>query len=91
MPGPYETFGLVALEAAASGARVVACDTAPSGRAAAEVCHTFARGDVHGLLAAIEAARRAPPDLEAAARIAAGHTWERAFEGEQRDLAGLLR
>ena len=25
MPGPFETFGLVALEAAASGARVVAC------------------------------------------------------------------
>jgi alpha-1,6-mannosyltransferase len=90
MPGPYETFGLVALEAAASGARVVACDSAPSALAAADVAHTFAAGDVHGLLAAIDAARAAPPDPDAAWRIAGRHTWQRAFEAEQRDLAGLL-
>ena len=29
MPGELETFGLVAFEAAASGAAVVACETAP--------------------------------------------------------------
>lgn len=91
MPGRYETFGLVALEAAASGARVVACDTAPSARAVAEVAHTFAPGDLHGLLAAIESARSAPRDADAARRIAGRHTWERAFESEARDVAGLLR
>lgn len=91
MPGPYETFGLVALEAAASGARVVACTTAPSAQAIAEVVHTFEPGDVHGLLAAIEAARAAPRDLDAASRIAGRHTWERAFESELRDVDGLLR
>jgi alpha-1,6-mannosyltransferase len=91
MPGRYETFGLVALEAAASGARVVACETAPSARAAAEVAHTFAPGDVHGLAAAIDAAREAPRHLEAAARIAERHTWQRAFEAEAHDLAELLQ
>jgi alpha-1,6-mannosyltransferase len=90
MPGPYETFGLVALEAAASGARVVACDSAPSARAAAAVAHTFPAGDVRALLAAAEAARAAACDPDAAWRIATGHTWERAFEAEQRDLAALL-
>jgi alpha-1,6-mannosyltransferase len=90
MPGPYETFGLVALEAAASGARVVACDNAPSARAAAEVAHTFTPGDARGLLDAIEDARAARADLDAAAAIAERHTWEHAFEGEQRELAGML-
>jgi alpha-1,6-mannosyltransferase len=91
MPGRYETFGLVALEAAASGARVVACETAPSARAAAAVTHTFAPGDMRGMIDAIDAARAAPRDLLAAGRIAARHTWERAFEAEQQDLEGLLR
>jgi glycosyltransferase involved in cell wall biosynthesis len=91
MPGPYETFGLVALEAAACGARVVACATAPSARAVAEVAHTFAPGDVRGLAAAIETARGAPRDPDAARRIADRHTWQRAFESEARDLAELLR
>jgi alpha-1,6-mannosyltransferase len=91
MPGAYETFGLVALEAAATGARVVTCDNAPSARAAAAVAHTFAPGDVRGLLAAIEAARTTPADPDAAAAIAARHTWERAFAAELDDLGGLLR
>ena len=34
MPGPHETFGLVALEAAACGTPAVACETAPSARVA---------------------------------------------------------
>jgi alpha-1,6-mannosyltransferase len=90
MPGAYETFGLVALEAAACGARVVACSTAPSARTVADVAHTFAPGDVRGLAAAIAAARAAAPDLGAARRIAEAHTWQRAFESEARELEELL-
>ena len=86
MPGAHETFGLVALEAAASGANVVACETAPSAALLSGVAETFAPGDTRGLLAAIERARRRRPDLRAAAELAAAHTWERAFEDELRDL-----
>ena len=48
MPGEHETFGLVGLEAAASGARVVCCTTAPSGRALGDLADTFAPGDRAG-------------------------------------------
>jgi glycosyltransferase involved in cell wall biosynthesis len=89
MPGAYETFGLVALEAAASGASVVACETAPSAALAGDLTQTFAPGDRTGLLAAIERARRRPPDLRAAAELAAAHTWERAFQEELKDLERL--
>jgi alpha-1,6-mannosyltransferase len=91
MPGRFETFGLVALEAAACGARVVVCETAPSALRVNEVAHTFTRGDTKGLLSAIEAARSTPRDTEAAWRIAERNTWSRAFEAEARDLEGLLR
>ena len=57
MPGPFETFGLVALEAAASGARVVACETAPSAAVIGDLGHTFRAGDAEDLLRAIEEAR----------------------------------
>ena len=73
MPGAHETFGLVAFEAAASGARVVACATAPSARRLGALAHTFDPGDFVGLLAAIERARRAEPDRAAAAELAARH------------------
>jgi glycosyltransferase involved in cell wall biosynthesis len=89
MPGAHETFGLVALEAAASGASVVACATAPSATLVGDLAETFAPGDVSGLLAAIERARRRRPDLRTAAALAAANTWERAFEDELRDLARL--
>lgn len=89
MPGRYETFGLVALEAAASGARVVACANAPSSVLAGALAERFAPGDTAGLLAAIERARSAPRDLPAAARLAARSTWERAFAAELSDLERL--
>ena len=44
MPGAHETFGLVALEAAASGARVVACAAAPRRRCSASSCETLRAG-----------------------------------------------
>jgi alpha-1,6-mannosyltransferase len=87
VPGAHETFGLVCLEAAASGGNVVACRTAPSARVVGALAENFAPGDVNGLLAAIERARRRPPDLRAAAALADAHTWDRAFEAELRDLA----
>jgi alpha-1,6-mannosyltransferase len=86
MPGPHETFGLVCLEAAASGASVVACETAPSAAVAGELAETFAAGDPASLLAAIERARRRTPDVRAAAALAEAHGWDRAFEAELRDL-----
>lgn len=86
MPGPFETFGLVGLEAAASGARVVASATAPSVRAVGPLAHTFAPGDVAGLLRAIEEARTADRDLAAAAALAARSTWAAAIAAEVEDL-----
>ena len=59
MPGEHETFGLVALEAAASGARVVACTAAPSAGLLGDLAHRFAPGDTDGLATAIAAARAA--------------------------------
>ena len=58
MPGAHETFGLVGFEAAASGAAVVTCSTAPSAARMRLIVQTYEPGDVDGLLTAIEA--RAP-------------------------------
>lgn len=87
MPGPLETFGLVAFEAAACAAPVVACRTAPS--AAISGAHTFSPGHAGELSRAIERARQATPDPAAAAAYAARHTWERALTAELRDLEAL--
>ena len=91
MPGPLETFGLVALEAAASGARVVACEDAPAALACGPLASVFAAGDVDELLAAIEAARAAPRDPVAAALLARRHGWTAAFEAELAELEALSR
>ncbi len=86
MPGAFETFGLVGLEAAASGARVVASATAPAVRTVGALAHTFAPGDAGGLLRAIEAARATPRDLAAAAALAERSTWHAAIAAELDDL-----
>ncbi|MBA2516407.1 MAG: glycosyltransferase [Solirubrobacterales bacterium] len=91
MPGANETFGLVAFEAAASGASTVACATAPSAALLGPLAHTFAPDDPGGLLAAIEVARASRPDHEAAAHFADRHTWQAAFRAELADLEGLAR
>jgi alpha-1,6-mannosyltransferase len=90
MPGVHETFGLVGFEAAASGASVVACSTAPSVAHARRLVRTFEPGDVDGLLRAIEAARRSEPDPVAARALAARSTWAAAFEAETAQLARLV-
>ena len=89
VPGAHETFGLVGLEAAACGAPVVACSTVPSARHMRLLVETFAPGDVHGLLRAIESARRREPDPVAAGALAARSTWAAAFEVETAQLARL--
>jgi alpha-1,6-mannosyltransferase len=91
MPGQHETFGLVALEAAACGTPVVAANCAPAARAADELCETFEPGDVNGLLAAIDRQRHADPDPALAADLARDHTWERALSLELANIEGLLR
>jgi alpha-1,6-mannosyltransferase len=89
MPGEHETFGLVALEAAASGARVVACDSAPSAALLGAIAHTYAPGDVDGLQAAIAASRAARPDPDAAASLCWRLRWDRLFAEELDDLRAL--
>ncbi|MCW3016927.1 MAG: hypothetical protein JWO02_4019 [Solirubrobacterales bacterium] len=91
MPGEHETFGLVALEAAASGSRVVCCATAPSGTAVGDLAHVYAPGDAHGLADAIARARRARVDHVAAAALAWSHRWPRLFEQELASLRALAR
>lgn len=91
MPGEHETFGLVGLEAAASGARTVCCHSAPSGGAVGELAHVFAPGDVAGLAEAIGHARAATPDHAASTALAARYAWPRLFADElaaMRRLAG---
>jgi alpha-1,6-mannosyltransferase len=90
VPGSFETFGLVALEAAASGAAVVAAASTPAVVAAAPLVESFQPGSAEDLLRAIEAARRSTPDRAAAAALAARFTWERAFAAELADLEGLV-
>src|SRR5262249_41961348 len=82
MPGALAAFGLVAFEAVASGAAVVACDSAPSARICGPLAETFRPHDIDGLLAAIERARASEPDRLAAARFAMANRWEMAFAAE---------
>jgi alpha-1,6-mannosyltransferase len=82
MPGAHETFGLAGFEAAACGACVVTCSTAPSAALMRGIVRTYEPGDVDGLLAAIEAARAARPDAAAAAALAERCSWDAAFAAE---------
>ena len=88
MPGPHETFGLVALEAACSGAPVALSRSAPSARAVGDLAETFGP---RGLLAAIERARARRPDRAGAAALARRSSWEAAFASELAQLYGLVR
>jgi alpha-1,6-mannosyltransferase len=91
MPGHLETFGLVALEAAACGASVVACETAPSAAALGTRCHTFPAQDAPLLLKAIDWARTDVPDRAEALTLARDHSWTAAFSAELDDLRELAR
>jgi alpha-1,6-mannosyltransferase len=90
MPGEHETFGLVALEAAASGARVVACDSAPSAALLGGLVHTYPARNPRGLIAAITAARAAEPDPDAGAVLHWRFGWDRLFADELGHLSELI-
>jgi alpha-1,6-mannosyltransferase len=91
MPGAHETFGLVALEAAASGARTVACETAPSAAVCGDLVETFRPGDVDDLAAAIDRARAGPPpDPARAEALGRRCSWDDALGAELTDLRRLV-
>jgi alpha-1,6-mannosyltransferase len=90
-PAPHETFGLVVLEAAASGAKVVCCSVTPAARVAEELVETYEAKDVAGLATAIGRALATPGDAAAASRLGAELTWERVFECELAQLERLRR
>jgi alpha-1,6-mannosyltransferase len=90
LPGAHETFGLVALEAAACGTPVVTAETTPSAYLVGEFAETFAAGDATDLLRAVQSARRRRPDPEAAAALVARHDWDTALAAEVDDLKRLV-
>jgi alpha-1,6-mannosyltransferase len=90
-PGPHETFGLVVLEAAASGARVVACSCTPAAAVAGPLVERFEPKDPRDLLRAIERSLASGRDAAAAAALADSCTWERVFESELTALRTLFR
>jgi alpha-1,6-mannosyltransferase len=90
-PGPHETFGLAVLEAAASGARVVACSSTPAAALAAPLVHTFTPKDPVDLARAVDLALATRPDPAKASELAASLSWERVFEAELRELERLCR
>ncbi len=90
-PGPHETFGLAVLEAAASGARVVACSSTPAAAVAGPLVRTFRPKHPKALARAVDLALGTPRDPAAASALSAAFSWPRVFEGELRDLNRLCR
>lgn len=91
MPGAHETFGLSALEAAATGAPVVTCSNAPSAAIMRTLAHTYEPGDIDGLLAAIEMARTSAPADAAGVALGKRCSWAAAFAAETLSLERLVR
>jgi alpha-1,6-mannosyltransferase len=91
LPGAHETFGLVALEAAACGTPVITARSTPSAELLGGLVETFEAGDPTSLLGAIERARRRPRDPGQAALLAASHSWDVALREELADLERLVR
>lgn len=101
LPGRWETFGLAAYEAAASGGSVACCETAGALATIDGLAQTFPEGPHGGpgspgaeqrarnVLDAIERARVATPDLQRAATLAASSSWEHALRAELTHLRAL--
>ena len=90
-PGPHETFGLAVLEAAASGARVVACSSTPAAGLAGSLVETFTAKDPADLVRAVDRALATRSDPRAAAALGAAMSWEQVFEAELLDYERLCR
>jgi alpha-1,6-mannosyltransferase len=90
-PGPHETFGLAVLEAAASGARVVACSSTPAAAVAGPLVRTFTPKDPLDLARAVDQSLAVPVDPIGAAALGSAMSWERVFESELQDLTALCR
>ncbi len=102
LPGRWETFGLAAYEGAASGGSIVCCSSAGSLATIDGLAETFPPGPHGGpgspgaetrarnLLAAIERAREAKPDLQRAATLSASSSWEHALRAELTHLRQLV-
>jgi glycosyltransferase involved in cell wall biosynthesis len=90
LPGAHETFGLVALEAAACGATVVTAGSTPSASLLGPLVETFRAGDAADLLRAIERARARMPDPNAARSLVRRRSWDAALSAELADLERLV-
>ena len=91
VPGEHETFGIVALEAAACGTPVAACATTPALDAIGALGHAFVAGDPDDLARTVSGARAAAADPLLGASIAWRQRWERVFRAERQALEGLVR
>ncbi|MBO0769101.1 MAG: glycosyltransferase family 4 protein [Solirubrobacterales bacterium] len=90
LPGAHETFGVVALEAAACGASVVTASTTPSAKLLGGSVETFAPDDPRALAGAIRRARTKTPAAAAAKAIADAHSWDAVLSAELADLSKLV-
>jgi alpha-1,6-mannosyltransferase len=91
VPGSHETFGLVALEAAASGATVLASDAVPAAHQARQLIHTFPAGDTAALVRAIANLTATRADAGAAEALGRRLTWQRAIAAELTEIGALCR
>ncbi len=89
-PGEPGRCQLVMLEAAATGAPIVAPEGAPIATIAPSLTHTFPDRGIPALAEAIQCALGARPDPHLGARLAQENTWERAFARELEDLRAML-
>ena len=89
LPGAHETFGLVALEAAACGTPVITAESTPSAALVGGFAQTFRAGDPTDLLRAIERARGQADDPAGAAELATRYSWDAALTAELADLERL--
>jgi alpha-1,6-mannosyltransferase len=90
LPGAHETFGLVALEAAACGVPVVTARTTPSSRLLGRLGGTFVAGDPVDLTRAITRARGLKRDPELGWELARDHAWDAALSAELRELQSFV-
>lgn len=91
VPSLSETFGLVACEALAHGAPLIATDAGALAAIPSDVAYKVSAGDAVALARAIVHVLTHPD--EAAARAAAGREWVRRFRWDEsvRQLAAILR